>query len=142
MDSDGLKKARLRATLPRLKILQLFKESSQSQEGRHMRAEDVYSRLRDLGEDVSLATVYRVLRQFESSGLLVKHRFKSGQSHYELKKGNHHDHYHLICRKCGKVLEFFNEVIEGQQKIIAKQYNFEMTDYNLIIYGVCTSCRY
>lgn len=133
--SQDLKKAGLKATLPRIKILTMLEGS----ENRHMSAEDVYKALIEAGEDVGLATVYRVLTQFESAGLLTRHHFEGGHSVFELNEGSHHDH--LLCVKCGKVVEFYDETIEQRQKAIAEQHGFDITDHNLYLYGICPACR-
>lgn len=135
MDSSELKKAGLKATLPRLKILEFLENS----EVRHMSAEDVYKALLETGEEVGLATVYRVLTQFESAGLVVRHHFEGGQSVFEMAHGKHHDH--ILCVKCGKVDEFFDDTIEERQKKIAKEKGYAMTDHSLYIYGVCAECQ-
>jgi len=106
---------------------------------RHMNAEEVYQHLRESGEDVGLATVYRVLTQFESAGLVTRHNFESGHSVFELNQGEHHDH--ILCVKCGKVEEFLDEVIEQKQRDIAEKAGFAMTDHNLYIYGICADCQ-
>lgn len=133
--SDDLKAAGLKSTLPRRKILEVLETHS----SRHMNAEDVYQILRDGGEDVGLATVYRVLTQFEGAGLVNKHNFEGGHSVYELDQGDHHDH--ILCVKCGKVEEFLDEVIEQRQRDIAEKAGFTMTDHCLYIYGVCPDCQ-
>ena len=135
MGSQDLKKAGLKATLPRIRVLQILENGHK----RHMSAEDVYKALLDAGEDVGLATVYRVLTQFESAQLVVRHHFEGGQSVFELNRGGHHDH--LVCMKCGKVVEFFDEAIERRQKAIAEKYGFTLEDHSLVIYGICPSCR-
>ena len=135
MDSTELKKAGLKATLPRLKILEFLENS----EVRHMSAEDVYKSLLETGEEVGLATVYRVLTQFESAGLVVRHHFEGGQSVFEMAQGKHHDH--ILCVKCGKVDEFVDETIEDRQKKIADQKGYTMTDHSLYIYGICPECQ-
>lgn len=133
--SEDLKAAGLKSTLPRRKILEVLETHS----SRHLNAEDVYQVLRDAGEDVGLATVYRVLTQFENAGLVTKHNFEGGHSVYELDQGGHHDH--ILCVKCGKVEEFLDEVIEQRQRNIAEQAGFAMTDHCLYIYGVCADCQ-
>lgn len=133
--SEELKAAGLKSTLPRRKILEVLETHS----NRHMNAEDVYQILRDAGEDVGLATVYRVLTQFESAGLVTKHNFEGGHSVFELDQGDHHDH--ILCVKCGKVEEFLDEVIEERQRNIAEKAGFAMTDHCLYIYGVCADCQ-
>lgn len=130
MESRDLRNAGLKVTLPRLKILELLETS----EPRHMTAEDVYKHLLDLGEEIGLATVYRVLTQFEAAGLVTRHNFDSGQSVFELDSGQHHDH--MVCVKSGKVVEFVDPVIEQRQKEIAKEHGWEMTDHSLVIYGI------
>lgn len=130
-----LKKAGLKATLPRLRILEILEKGGQ----RHMSAEDVYKALLDAGEDVGLATVYRVLTQFQDSGLVVRHHFEGGHSVFEVDQGQHHDH--LLCVKCGRIEEFFDEVIEERQRSIARKSGFEMTDHSLYIYGICSDCQ-
>ncbi|RKZ49509.1 MAG: ferric iron uptake transcriptional regulator [Candidatus Parabeggiatoa sp. nov. 3] len=135
MESHDLKKAGLKATLPRLRILQLLENSKQ----RHLSAEEVYKKLLDIGEDVGLATVYRVLTQFEAAGLVMRHHFENGLSVFELNEGYHHDH--LLCVKCGKIVEFFDNVIEERQRTIAEQYHFEITEHCLYIYGICSKCQ-
>jgi len=135
MGTQELRKAGLKATLPRLKILEILERNG----NRHMSAEDVYKALLESGEDVGLATVYRVLTQFESAGLVARHHFEGGTSVFELDEGKHHDH--LLCVKCGRVEEFVDEVIEKRQKAIAADHNFTITDHSLYIYGVCPDCR-
>lgn len=135
MESRDLRNAGLKVTLPRLKILELLETS----EPRHMTAEDVYKHLLDLGEEIGLATVYRVLTQFESAGLVTRHNFDSGQSVFELDSGQHHDH--MVCVKTGKVVEFVDPVIEQRQKEIAKEHGWEMTDHSLVIYGICPDAQ-
>ncbi len=133
-ENQQLKKAGLKITTPRLKVLQILEQSI----AHHMSAEDIYKTLIEMGEDVGLATVYRVLTQFEAAGLVKRHNFEGGFSVFELSQGEHHDH--LVCIKCGLVDEFFDEVIEMRQKIIAEQAGFKMTDHALNIYGFCHKC--
>jgi len=135
VESGDLKAAGLKATLPRLKILNIL-ESSKT---RHMSAEDVYKALLDSGEEVGLATVYRVLTQFEEAGLVRRHHFEGGHSVFEMDQGEHHDH--ILCVKCGRVDEFFDETIEERQKLIAERAGYAMTDHSLYIYGICARCR-
>ncbi len=135
MESKNLKKVGLKATLPRLRILQLLENNQQ----RHMTAEDVYKALLHSGEDVGLATVYRVLTQFEAAGLVIRHHFENGLSVFELNEGKHHDH--LLCVKCGKIVEFVDNVIEKQQRAIAQQHGFDITEHCLYLYGICPKCR-
>lgn len=132
--NQDLKKAGLKVTMPRLKILKIL----ESAEPHHMSAEDVYKTLSDAGEDVGLATVYRVLTQFEAAGLVTRHNFEGGYSVFEVNQGLHHDH--LVCIKCGYVEEFVDAAIEQRQAIIAAQSQFKITDHNLTIYGICKVC--
>ena len=106
---------------------------------RHLSAEDIYKSLLESGEDVGLATVYRVLTQFESAGLVTRHHFESGTAVFELNQGSHHDH--ILCVKCGKVDEFIDEVIEQRQQDIAQKAGYSMTDHCLYIYGICKDCQ-
>ncbi len=133
--SQDLKRLGLKATLPRMKVLELLEASG----GAHLSAEEVYRLLTAGGEEVGLATVYRVLTQFEQAGLVQRHNFEGGHAVFELAEGEHHDH--ILCVKCGKVEEFVDETIEARQRDIAERHGFEMTDHNLIIYGVCSDCR-
>ena len=128
----------LKATLPRLKILSLFENSTV----RHLSADDVYKLLITDGEDVGLATVYRVLTQFEQAGLLTRHHFESDKAVYELNQGGHHDH--LVCMQCGRVEEFYDEEIERRQKSIAAERGFTIHDHSLYLYADCTkiNCPY
>ena len=128
---SDLKSIGLKATLPRLKILDLFEQS----EKRHMTAEEVYRLLSEEGQDIGLATVYRVLTQFEQAGLLIRHHFDSDKAVFELNQGEHHDH--LVCLQCGKVEEFFDSEIEKRQARIAKERGFTIRDHSLQIYADC-----
>ncbi|HEY5700881.1 MAG TPA: ferric iron uptake transcriptional regulator [Gammaproteobacteria bacterium] len=132
MENTDLKKAGLKATLPRLKILAILEGSDQ----RHMSAEDVYKALLDAGEEVGLATVYRVLTQFESAGLVIRHHFEGGHAVFELERGHHHDH--IVCVECGRVEEFFDQVIEDRQKAVVAKKGYKISDHSLVIYGTCT----
>ena len=123
-----LRKLGLKVTVPRLKILQMLEES----ENRHMSAEDVYKSFLESGEDVGLATVYRVLTQFETAGLVTKHNFDGGHSVFELADGDHHDH--MVCIDSGEVVEFVDEEIELLQRRIADKYGYELIDHNLVLY--------
>lgn len=123
-----LRNAGLKVTLPRVKILQMLESASD----RHLSAEDVYKALLDSGEDVGLATVYRVLTQFESAGLVERHNFDGGHSVFELAKGDHHDH--MVCVDSGKVIEFHNEQIEELQLMIAKEHGYELVGHSLVLY--------
>ncbi|WJW76452.1 ferric iron uptake transcriptional regulator [Thiohalobacter sp. IOR34] len=137
MESQDLRKAGLKVTLPRMKILEILEAHADSQ--RHLSAEDVYKALLEAGEDIGLATVYRVLTQFEAAGLVARHHFEGGHSVFELNQGHHHDH--IVCIKCGRVDEFEDEVIEERQRAIAERAGYEMTDHSLYIYGICAACR-
>jgi Fur family ferric uptake transcriptional regulator len=137
LENQDIRKAGLKVTLPRVKILEIL-ESSPS---RHMTAEDVYKALLEKGEEIGLATVYRVLTQFVTAGLAEKHHFEGGQAVFELDRGHHHDH--LVCENCGRVEEFVDETIEKCQEKIAKKHGFTIRDHSLIIYGCCSrkECR-
>lgn len=135
MGSLELKKAGLKATLPRIKILEILERN----DIRHMSAEDVYKALLESGEDVGVATVYRVLTQFETAGLISRHHFEGGHSVFEMNEGEHHDH--ILCVKCGRVDEFLDETIESRQHAIAEERGYSMTDHSLYIYGVCAKCQ-
>lgn len=132
-DQKDLKNAGLKATLPRLKVLNLFENSKD----RHLSAEDIYKIMINAGEDVGLATVYRVLTQFEQAGLLIRHHFESGKAVFELNAGTHHDH--IVCVKCGRVEEFYDEEIEKRQEIAAAKLGFTMQEHSLTIYGLCSN---
>ncbi len=127
-----LKKAGLKVTLPRLKILQILQEPA----NQHISAEDVYKILIEQGEEIGLATVYRVLNQFDDAGILNRHHFEGGKSVFEISHKAHHDH--LVCLKCGKVIEFEDEIIEQRQELMAKQHNMKLTHHSLYLYGECT----
>ena len=137
MDNQEIRKAGLKVTLPRVKILELLEHSAQ----RHVSAEDVYKMLLENDEEIGLATVYRVLTQFEAAGLVTRHNFEGGHAVFELDRGEHHDH--IVCVSCGKVEEFIDQTIEKRQQEIAEEHNFEMVDHSLIIYGRCKDpkCR-
>jgi Fur family transcriptional regulator, ferric uptake regulator len=130
--ASELKSSGLKATLPRLKILEMFQRSTQ----RHMTAEDVFKALLAEGADVGLATVYRVLMQFEQAGLLSRSHFESGKSVFELNEGQHHDH--LVCLTCGRVEEFFEPEIEQRQRLVAESRGFVLQDHALSLYAVCS----
>jgi len=131
---DELKSTGLKATLPRLKILEIF----QSGEQRHMTAEDVYRVLLNHHSDIGLATVYRVLTQFEQAGILERSHFESGKAVYELNEGTHHDH--LVCTSCGKVEEFYDAEIERRQQMVAKDKGWTLQDHAMSLYGLCADC--
>ena len=130
VENSELRKAGLKVTLPRVKILQMLDSASSGQ--RHMSAEDVYKALMEAGEDVGLATVYRVLTQFEAAGLVERHNFDGGHAVFELADGGHHDH--MVCVDTGEVIEFFDQEIEKLQKEIVKKHGFELVDHNLVLY--------
>jgi len=123
-----LKKAGLKVTLPRIRILKILENCSE----RNMKAEDIYQSLRDAGEDVGIATVYRVLTQFETAGLVERHNFDSGPAVYELDRGEHHDH--MVCTETGKVIEFHNHEIEELQEKIAEQNGYQLVGHSLVLY--------
>ena len=135
MDAQDLKSAGLKVTLPRLKILEVLEMS----ENHHMSAEDIYRTLVLKGEVVGVATIYRVLTQFEESGMVKKLNFDNEQSVFELSNVDHHDH--LVCLKCGMIDEFFDEVIEQHQHDIAKRHGYQLTDHSLYLYGLCKNCQ-
>lgn len=127
--NQELRKAGLKVTLPRIKILQLLEQARD----RHVSAEDIYKTLLESGEDVGLATVYRVLTQFEQAGLVERHNFDGGHAVFELDSGEHHDH--MVCSETGKVIEFHNEKIEQLQEQIALELGYELTGHSLVLYG-------
>jgi len=129
--TDEIKNSGLKATLPRIKILEIFQKTAQ----RHMTAEDVYKALLVEDADIGLATVYRVLTQFEQAGLLSRNHFESGKAVFELNEGHHHDH--LVCLTCGKVEEFFDPEIESRQHKIAMDRGFELQEHSLSLYANC-----
>jgi len=133
--SHDLKNAGLKATLPRLRIINLFEQSKV----RHLTAEDVYKQLLAEGVDVGHATVYRVLTHFEQAGLLIRHHFESGKSVFELNQGGHHDH--LVCLQCGRVEEFFDSEIEKRQTKIARDRGFEISEHALYLYAECVKVK-
>ncbi len=135
VETQELRNAGLKVTLPRVKILEILESSDQ----RHMSAEDMYKALIDSGEDIGLATVYRVLTQFETAGLVTRHHFEGGHSVFELNQGQHHDH--IVCVKCGRVDEFMDGEIEKRQQQIATSKGYEITDHSLYLYGICRDCR-
>jgi len=132
MESQELKRAGLKVTLPRVRILELLEQEEQA----HLSAEEIYRRLTDAGAELGLATVYRVLTQFEAAGLVTRHRFEGGQAVFELNRGAHHDH--ICCVDCGEVVEFVDEVIEARQRSIAREHGFAIQDHSLTLYGHCT----
>ncbi|KJH67066.1 ferric iron uptake transcriptional regulator [Chromobacterium violaceum] len=132
--ASHLKDIGLKATGPRLKILDLFEQGDAG----HMSAEDVYRKLLAENIDIGLATIYRVLTQFEQAGILVRHHFETGKAVYELNQGGHHDH--MVCVSCGKVVEFFDPEIEALQDRIAEQHGFRIVEHALYMYGECPDC--
>ncbi|MCE2688330.1 MAG: ferric iron uptake transcriptional regulator [Rubrivivax sp.] len=136
--AEELKSSGLKATLPRLKILGVFERAQR----RHLTAEDVYRALMLDGADIGLATVYRVLMQFEQAGLLTRSNFESGKSVFELNEGQHHDH--LVCLTCGRVEEFFDPDIEQRQRAVAQARGFELQEHSLALYATCarTDCEH
>ncbi len=137
MEKQDLRDAGLKVTLPRVKILEILEK--QSAEDRHLTAEKVYKILLSEDEEIGLATVYRVLTQFEAAGLVTRHHFEGGNSVFELNKGTHHDH--IVCMKCGRVDEFTDEIIEQRQQAIAEKMRYELTDHSLYLYGICHQCQ-
>lgn len=131
IESQELRKAGLKVTLPRVKILQLL-EAAEDEDCHHLSAEDVYKALLEAGEDVGLATVYRVLTQFETAGLVVRHNFEGGHSVFEMANGEHHDH--MVCLDSGKVIEFCDPIIEQRQHELAEERGYEIIDHSLVLY--------
>jgi Fur family ferric uptake transcriptional regulator len=131
-NADELKSSGLKATLPRIKVLEIFQQT----ERRHMSAEDVYKALLVDGADIGLATVYRVLMQFEQAGLLTRSNFESGKAVFELNEGQHHDH--LVCLDCGRVEEFYDPEIEQRQRAISTARGFELEEHSLALYARCS----
>lgn len=136
MDTQELRNAGLKVTLPRLKILEILENQT---EERHLSAEQVYKILLAEHEEIGLATVYRVLTQFEAAGLVTRHHFEGGNSIFEINSGQHHDH--ILCVKCGKVDEFTDNIIETRQKEVASQLGYDLTDHSLYLYGLCRDCK-
>ncbi len=133
-DRIDLKQAGLKSTLPRLKILSIFENSND----RHVSAEDVFHQLHKQGENLGLATIYRVLTQFEAAGLIIRHNFEGERSVFEVNDDLHHDH--MICVQCCKVIEFFDKEIESQQLRVAEEHDFIVNDHALTLYGTCKQC--
>ena len=129
METADIKNAGLKVTLPRMKILELLESSND----RHLKAEDIYKMLLDSGEEIALATVYRVLTQFETAGLVTRHHFDGGHAVFEINDGEHHDH--LVDVASGRVVEFYDEIIEQRQKEIAASYGFTITEHTMVLYG-------
>lgn len=135
MKMKELKQVGLKITIPRVTILELLQNADKN----HYSAEDVFDELRDNGHDIGLATVYRVLSQFEQAGILIKHNFEGNQAVFELNTGEHHDH--LICLKCGKIVEFFDETLENLQYDIANKHGFQLEDHSMVLHGICADCQ-
>lgn len=129
LENDALKEAGLKVTSPRVKILRLL----QLPENQHLSAEDLYRKLLNQGDEVGVATVYRVLNQFDDAGIVTRHHFEGGKSVFELANQQHHDH--IVCLKCGEVIEFNDDLIEQQQRLIAKKYGIKLTNHSLYLYG-------
>ena len=127
-DDAELKKAGLKVTLPRLRILELLEDGDKA----HLSAEEIYRRLIDAGEEVGLATVYRVLTQFEQAGICIRHNFEEGHAVYELTPSDHHDH--MVCLNTGDVIEFTDDIIEERQKILAQERGYEIIDHSMVLY--------
>ncbi|MCK5926245.1 MAG: ferric iron uptake transcriptional regulator [Methylococcales bacterium] len=136
METQDLRNAGLKVTLPRVKILEILEKQTTK---RHLTAEQVYKILLEEGEDIGLATIYRVLTQFETAGLVTRHHFEGGNSVFELDSGKHHDH--IVCIKCGKVDEFVDPIIEEHQAKIADKLGYSLTDHSLYLYGFCRDCK-
>ncbi|USA33425.1 ferric iron uptake transcriptional regulator [Proteus mirabilis] len=132
-NNKALKNAGLKVTLPRLKILEVL----QDPECHHVSAEDLYKKLIDIGEEIGLATVYRVLNQFDDAGIVTRHNFEGGKSVFELTQQHHHDH--LICLDCGKVIEFADDAIEVRQRNIAERHGIKLSNHSLYLYGHCAA---
>lgn len=135
LQTKELRKVGLKVTIPRVKVLQILALAKPQ----HISAETVYQRLTEMGEEVGLATVYRVLTQFEAAGLVCRHRFDGDQALFELNEGEHHDH--IVCVKCGAIEEFVDELIEARQQAIADKMGYDITDHTLYLYGICPECK-
>ena len=137
MESQDLRNAGLKVTVPRVKMLELLEKAHD----RHLTAEAIHRLLLEAGEEIGLATVYRALTQFEAAGLVTRHHFEGGQAVFELERGPHHDH--IVCIHCGRVEEFYDEVIEKRQRSIAEKLGFDLRDHALTLYGECSepACR-
>ncbi len=136
MDSSDLKQAGLKTTLPRLRVLSILEDS----EVRHLSADEIYKSLSQDDSTIGLATVYRVLTQFEDAGLVIRHNFEGGRSVFELNDEDHHDH--MVCVKCGSVIEFFDRRIEEQQEKVAVDHGFTIQDHSLTLFGTCNHCTH
>ena len=133
--AQTLKSSGLKVTLPRLKVLEMFEKNP----AQHFSAEEVYTRMVEQGDEIGIATVYRILMQFADAGLLRKSNFDGDKAWFELEDGQHHDH--LLCVECGKVVEFFNDSIEKQQHAVAKAHGFELLEHSMVLYGLCAKCK-
>jgi Fur family ferric uptake transcriptional regulator len=138
VDNQELRKAGLKVTVPRVRVLEILEQSRDARGQPHLTAEDIYRELIASGSEIGLATVYRVLAQFETAGLVHRHHFESGQAQFELNRGAHHDH--IVCVQCGKVEEFVDDVIEDRQQRIARQRDFDLQDHSLVLYANCLRC--
>lgn len=136
-EREEIRNVGLKVTVPRVKILTMLESRADSD--RHWSAEDVYKQLLQEGEEIGLATVYRVLTQFEAAGLIIRHHFEGGNSVFELSRGEHHDH--MLCVRCGRVDEFSDSIIESRQAEIADRLGYSLTDHSLHLYGVCADCQ-
>ncbi len=139
VSEQELKNAGLKATMPRMRILEIFQKAQENEIQRHLSAEDIYKQLVAEDVDIGLATVYRVLTQFEAAGLIVRHYFGNDRATYEMDDGQHHDH--IVCTRCGRVEEFVDAEIEARQLSIAKELGFELEGHALSMYGICADCR-
>jgi Fur family ferric uptake transcriptional regulator len=139
LEHQELRQAGLKVTLPRIKVLEILHQTHEHTEQHHLTAEDIYRQLLEDGSEIGLATVYRVLSQFETAGIVHRHHFEGGQAQFELNRGRHHDH--IVCVQCGKVEEFVDEVIEDRQARIAQQRQFDLRDHSLVLYANCLSCE-
>lgn len=135
MEQQELRKAGLKVTLPRLRVLGILHQHQGGENHQHLTAEDIYRELHDAGSQIGLATVYRVLSQFEEAGLVQRHHFEGGQALFELAEGRHHDH--IVCVQCGKIEEFVDDEIEDRQQRIARQRDFDLRKYSLVLYADC-----
>ena len=138
MNQKDIKRAGLKVTIPRVKILEIMEQA----DSRHVTAEHIHRKLTLKGENVGLATIYNVLTQFETAGLILRRYLKKGQACYEINRGEHHDH--MVCTQCGRIVEFVDQTIENRQEAIAKKYGFTLRDHSLVMYVDCstTNCKY
>lgn len=139
MITDEIKQAGLKVTAPRMRIYEMLENAAAEGHTEHLGAEEIYSRLREANNDVGIATVYRVLTQFEQAGLVIKHNFEGTQAVFELNQGDHHDH--ICCVKCGKIVEFVDEEIEQRQLQVAEKLGFKLIEHSLVLYGICSDCQ-